>query len=69
MTMCATKAFDDATALATVEWMRKWDFDPIKDVDYVALKLSLTRDQAVGLIRRGLAAERLQRMMERANEH
>jgi hypothetical protein len=66
MTIKATKPFDDATALATVEWMRRCDYCPVKDVDYVALKMSLTRDQAVGLIRRGLAAERLKRMMERA---
>lgn len=66
MTIKATKPFTDADALATVEWMRRWDYCPVKDVDYVALKMSLTRDQAVGLIRRGLAAERLKRMMERA---
>lgn len=67
MTIQANKPFTDADALQTIEWMRKWDYDPITDVDFVALKLSLTRDQAVGLIRRGLAVERLNRIREMAN--
>lgn len=67
MTMKANKPYTDADAETTIAWMRKWDFCPVKDVDLVALKLSLTRDQAVGLIRRGLAAERLNRIREMSN--
>jgi len=44
----------DRKAIDAIEWMRRWDFDLVRDLGYLALKMSITNDQARGLVKRGL---------------
>lgn len=48
----------DNAALDALRWMRRWDYDLSKDIGYLALKHDITKDQATGLVKRGLELER-----------